>query len=207
MSQVKGMHVLWMLFHVLGAWTVGSAFQTQEGPVVLFADDFERNTQASTGQTAGRWFVLFRGSHGTKEGWNNMENVWTDMAEAWKKKGTIFACADLEDKKGALAKRFGIQSTTALYFAEGVQYEYQGGATQDEVEAFLKGGYKDAKVSKVPPPLNLWDELWMDKLAPALSTLKELTNQKLSLMELWKLWILSGVCIVVGIGLGARMLR
>jgi len=191
----------------MDAWWTSEALQTQNGPVMLDAKTFEHHTQAATGQTTGKWFVLFR-AHGGERRWqNDMETVWMDMADRWKNKGTIFAYADLEGENGLLAKRFGIQTTTALYFANGMQYEYQEDATQEAVETFVKGGYKQVEGAAVRPPLHFWEEYWMDKLAPAMSILKRVTAQKLALVNQWKFWIYSGLSVVVSIGISLRILR
>lgn len=192
---------------VMDVWWTNEALQAQNGPVMLDAKTFEHHTQAATGQTTGKWFVLFR-AHVEEGRWqNDMEKVWMDMADRWKNEGTIFAYADLEGKNGLLAKRFGIQTTTALYFANGMQYEYQEDATQGAVETFLKGGYKQVEGAAVRPPPHFWEEYWMEKLAPAMSILQRVTAQNLALVNQWKVWIYSGVFIVVGIVMSLRMLR
>lgn len=188
-------------------WRTNEALQAHSGPVMLDAKTFEHHTQAATGQTTGKWFVLFR-AHGEERRWqNDMEKVWMDMADKWKNKGTIFAYADLEGKNELLAKRFGIQTTTAVYFVNGMQYEYQEDATEDAVETFLEGGYKRVDGAAVPPPLHFWEEYWMEKLAPAMSILQRVTAQNLALVNQWKFWIYSGLSVVVGIGISLRMLR
>uniref|UniRef100_A0A7R9W4U7 Thioredoxin domain-containing protein n=1 Tax=Pseudictyota dubia TaxID=2749911 RepID=A0A7R9W4U7_9STRA len=132
------------------------------GPVVVDAaevtvlDDatFEHQTQASTGQTTGKWFVKFYApwcGHCKK-----LEPIWDDLATKLEtdhpSDGLLVAKVDVTKNKG-LGERFEIRGyPTLLFFAERQMFRYKGPRDLDSLAEFAAGGYKDIEGEKVPSP-------------------------------------------------------
>ena len=124
----------------------------------LNESNFEHQTQASTGQTTGKWFVLFSVSPAQNQ-------ALQDLAAAVEE-GILVAQVDaLKNRK--LAIRFGIKYyPTMIFFAGGRMYTYRGSTTGEAaVEAmktFVETRYKsmDGSIVRSPPSLlDTWKEM------------------------------------------------
>ena len=131
--------------------------------IKLTDSNFEHTTQASTGQTTGKWFINF---HSTSCGHClNLAPIWTTLSEELKSmeyenssSGILIGSVDVQENP-LLAERFHIQGLpTLLFFAEGHMFEYPVGAARS-VDEFLKfalddgtgkGGYANVELKSVP---------------------------------------------------------
>jgi len=133
--------------------------------IELSNDTFEHLTQASTGQTTGKWMVKFYATwcgHCKK-----LEPVWvaldTELKENHSEFGINVANVDAI-KNYDLAKRFHVQGyPLLLYFAQGRMYRYQGSRDLESLVEFVTEGYKKDNGDAVPPPPG-WVEVYRKKL-------------------------------------------
>eukprot|EP01041_Mallomonas_annulata_P001948 gene1948-3775_t len=124
--------------------------------VVLTADNFEHETQVSTGATTGDWMVEFYApwcGHCRK-----LEPIWEEIAT--KLKGDVNVAKVDVTMNGKLGKRFGIQGfPTILLFHKGKSYKYSGKRTAEQLTEFAKGGFKESDGEEVPALPGLVEEL------------------------------------------------
>jgi len=122
--------------------------------VVLTDDSFEHQTQASTGQTTGKWFVKFYAP------WcghcKRLEPVWDDLADRaaadHPEDGIVIAKVDVT-QNAALGERFDIRGfPTLLYFADRKMYRHKGSRELDALVEYVGGGYAKTKGLPVPGP-------------------------------------------------------
>jgi protein disulfide-isomerase-like protein len=126
--------------------------------VELTSETFEHQTQASTGQTTGKWFIKFYTP------WcghcKSLAPTWEELAEAITNddanddlKDFVIAKVDCTQQKGACA-RFGVKGYPTLKLIANHQvYDYKGGRSLEELTNFLaKGGDFGGNGSPVPPP-------------------------------------------------------
>lgn len=133
------------------------------GVVELDHDNFEHLTQASTGQTTGKWFVKFYApwcGH-CKSLAPTWERLATTVASEHGDAGIVIAKADLSDPRNKeLAQRFGIDGfPTLLFFADGKMHKYFGGRAFEPLLEYVTGGYRQASepaALAVPPPPSPW---------------------------------------------------
>ncbi|KAL9186240.1 hypothetical protein ACHAXT_005478 [Thalassiosira profunda] len=120
---------------------------------------FEHQTQASTGQTTGKWLVKFYAP------WcghcKTLAPIWEDLDERLQEEnaqdGILVAKVDAT-KETQLANRFKIQSYPTLkYFADRKMYNYKGPRTLDALYEFVTGGYTAALTDKIPPPPSMFE--------------------------------------------------
>lgn len=117
---------------------------------------FEHQTQASTGQTTGKWFVKFYAP------WcghcKTLAPVWEELDQRLQEEngqdGIIIAKVDTT-KETEVGKRFKIESFPTLkYFADRKMYNYKGSRNIDELYEFVTEGYKlqigDATIPAAP---------------------------------------------------------
>ena len=137
---------------------------TNDVVVKLTDANFEDTTQASTGQTTGKWFVNF---HSPNCGHcQNLTPIWTSLAEELKMdhsdSGVLIGSVDVQENP-ILAERFEIKGLpTLLYFAEESMFVYPPARARsvDEFITFVlggdrensgsAGGYQNAEKSSVP---------------------------------------------------------
>eukprot|EP00898_Chlorokybus_atmophyticus_P000319 jgi/Chlat1/1288/Chrsp118S01727 len=120
------------------------------GQVVdLTADDFERRTQASTGQTAGVWFIEFYAP------WcghcQRLAPVWESLARELEGQ-VVVARVDCDSNK-AIGRRFKASLDgfpTLVLFRDRAMYPYEGPRKLEALVAFAKGGYASASALPVP---------------------------------------------------------
>jgi len=120
---------------------------------------FEHQTQASTGQTTGKWLVKFYAP------WcghcKTLAPIWEQLDDRIKEEnpndGIIIAKVDCT-KQSSVAQRFKIQSYPTLkYFADRKMYTYKGGRNLDALYDFVTEGYKSAKTDEIPAPPSVLD--------------------------------------------------
>ncbi|KAL7436950.1 hypothetical protein ACHAXH_003055 [Discostella pseudostelligera] len=127
---------------------------------------FEHQTQASTGQTTGKWFVKFMAP------WcghcKTLAPIWEDLDERLQENnsqdGILLAKVDAT-KEVEVAKRFKVQSYPTLkYFADRKMYNYRGARTIDAMYEFVTAGYKSAVAEDSIPPAPSMFEIKMKEL-------------------------------------------
>mmetsp|Transcript_19364 Transcript_19364/g.55748 ORF Transcript_19364/g.55748 Transcript_19364/m.55748 type:complete len:221 (-) Transcript_19364:728-1390(-) len=144
------------------SWILGSTLTVVEAAEVHVLTDatFEHQTQASTGQTTGKWLVKFYApwcGHCKK-----LAPVWDELADKVEVEspgdGILLAKVDCTKEK-AVCGRFKVRGyPTLLYFAERSMFRYSGGRDVDSLAAFATGGYKESKGEAVPVPPSWVDE-------------------------------------------------
>ncbi len=144
--------ILFFLLHSL-------LFNRSNANYVIKLDDgnFEHLTQASTGQTTGKWFINF---HSPACGHcQNLAPIWSTFSEELKtlheESGILVGSVDVKQNP-ILSERFGISALpTLLFFAEEGMFEYPPGNPRD-VDEFIKftvgdnAEYKKNKKQNVP---------------------------------------------------------
>mmetsp|Transcript_7357 Transcript_7357/g.10514 ORF Transcript_7357/g.10514 Transcript_7357/m.10514 type:complete len:210 (-) Transcript_7357:761-1390(-) len=139
----------------------------------LTDDTFEHLTQASTGQTTGKWFIEFYApwcGHCKKltPVWEELEST---IATEHSDEGIVIAKVDGPENRDVM-KRFEITGFPTLkYIAGGKVYEYSGARSLDAMKEFVLGGYHSEEGKPVPPPPSFLDELL--KKVPLLSDLSD----------------------------------
>ena len=138
-----------------------AAVEAVSDVVELNLDNFEHDTQVSTGATTGDWFVEFYApwcGHCKK-----LAPIWEAVATELKGKVNV-AKVDVT-ANGALGKRFAIKGFPALkFFSQGVMYSYPAGKgwprTKEKLIEFASGGYVEAGDGiPVPDIANIVDDV------------------------------------------------
>ncbi|EED90729.1 predicted protein, partial [Thalassiosira pseudonana CCMP1335] len=120
---------------------------------------FEHQTQASTGQTTGRWFVKWYAP------WcghcKTLAPIWEELdqklQESNPQDGIIIAKVDAT-KNSEVSARFNIQSYPTLkFFAGRKMYNYKGARNIDALYEFVTEGYKTAPTDTIPAPPSAFD--------------------------------------------------
>eukprot|EP01024_Parvocaulis_polyphysoides_P062369 TRINITY_DN710_c0_g1_i1.p1 TRINITY_DN710_c0_g1~~TRINITY_DN710_c0_g1_i1.p1 ORF type:complete len:212 (-),score=19.92 TRINITY_DN710_c0_g1_i1:6-641(-) len=124
--------------------------------VELSSKDFEHQTQASTGQTTGRWYVFFyepgRGAC------VRLLKQWDTIAMQNEMDDVIFAKVDIQ-RSPDLKERFKIEQTPHLIlFRDRKMYTYKGpviGNTADQfLVSFYQKDYEKMSEEDVPEPVS-----------------------------------------------------
>ncbi|KAI2489255.1 intramolecular oxidoreductase [Fragilaria crotonensis] len=126
--------------------------------IQLDESNFERLTRASSGQTNGKWFVMFTTSKVSRD------PVLQDLASIVSDGIHVGIVNVLENRK--LSQRLGIRFyPTHLYFVKNRMCTYRGPISGDgAVQAmlsFVETRYQSIVGSVVPPPPKFWDD-WME---------------------------------------------
>lgn len=126
----------------------------------LTDDSFEHQTQASTGQTTGKWLVWFYVT-----GDSTVISGEMPSQEFWDEHGAVVATLHGKLSAETAVKRFGIETFPAMiYFANRRMYRYQGPFDWDSIRDFVVRGHADMDGEKVPPPRSefakVMDMLW-----------------------------------------------
>jgi len=131
----------------------------QSEVTILTDETFEHQTQSSTGQTTGRWFVEFYAP------WcghcKQLAPTWEALAlKATEDDGIIFAKVDCTVEK-AVCRRFAITGfPTLIYLADRQMFVHDGGKRNvDSLFDFAMTGYKSLDGKTVPPPPSWFEEL------------------------------------------------
>ena len=131
------------------------------GEVVnLASDNFEHLTQASTGQTTGKWLVKFYAP------WcghcKRLAPTWDELAmkveEEYADDGIVIAKVDVTNSRD-VGTRFAIKGfPTILFFAGRKMYTYNGARDVDSFIKYVTGGYLSGEGQTVPPPPGWFDQ-------------------------------------------------
>jgi len=128
--------------------------------IELTTDTFEHQTQASGGQTTGKWFVKFYApwcGHCKRLApiWNELSTEVADVDNAEKYPGFNIAKLDCTSNL-AVCERFGVTGYPSLkLFANRKLYEYTGRRELDAFRDFLAGGYQKQE-GKAVPSVPMW---------------------------------------------------
>lgn len=126
------------------------------GVIVLTDKTFEHQTQAATGQTTGKWFVMFSApwcGRTCAEVIPTLEELEKSIGDGSVLVATVNTLENLE-----LADRFGILSQpTLIFFADRQMYKYRGLKTLEAMKQFVEGGYKESVALPVPVPPSFFD--------------------------------------------------
>eukprot|EP00884_Botryococcus_braunii_P017195 jgi/Botrbrau1/4159/Bobra.0192s0027.1 len=127
--------------------------RSEARPLVIKLDDrsFEHQTQASTGQTTGNWYVLFTGHDVFVDDWERIAKEYREIDPA-----VIFAYVDLVANPG-IKDRFSIRQIPQAYlFKDRKMYIYSDSWGPDDLEEnlkdFLSTNYASTQPLTVPPP-------------------------------------------------------
>eukprot|EP00591_Stephanopyxis_turris_P006131 CAMPEP_0195522428 /NCGR_PEP_ID=MMETSP0794_2-20130614/20598_1 /TAXON_ID=515487 /ORGANISM="Stephanopyxis turris, Strain CCMP 815" /LENGTH=249 /DNA_ID=CAMNT_0040652185 /DNA_START=104 /DNA_END=853 /DNA_ORIENTATION=- len=171
-------------FSFLGISTIAAGEEVIEpskvsgGEVIELTDDtFEHLTQASTGQTTGKWFVKFYAP------WcghcKSLAPVWDKLADVVAAEhadtGIIIAKID-NTKHTEIRARFGITGFPTLkYFADRKMYTYKGKRDLESLTEFVTSGYTDAEPEEIPAP-PAWFETKVKDVRKAVESYPVLVN-------------------------------
>jgi protein disulfide-isomerase-like protein len=171
--------------------------------VELTSETFEHQTQASTGQTTGKWFIKFYAP------WcghcKSLAPIWEDLAEAITNddasddlKDFVIAKVDCTQHKDACA-RFGVKGYPTLKLIANHQvYDYKGGRSLEDLNNFLaKGGDFGGNGSAVPPPPS-----WLEQMIKQHKALQGLSEDFTHVVSFRK----NAAAILVAIGVIGGMI-
>ena len=139
---------------------VATGVDSAENAVTILTDEtFEHQTQSSTGQTTGKWFVDFYApwcGHCKK-----LTPVWDKVAGKVAVEnpddGIVIAKVDVTENP-ELGERFAIKGfPTLLYFAGRKMYRYSGPRDVESLAEYVTGGYASDSPKEVPPPPSFFD--------------------------------------------------
>lgn len=156
---MKAVTVAFLLLSLLAVTAIDddeAAPQVEKAIKVLTDKTFEHDTQASTGQTTGRWLVLFTGPDckacAAVESY--MEEVAAELGNLLLAKVDVVASP-------MTAKRFGLSSVPAVkLFRDRSMYSCTSCyATAADLKQFVEAGYKDAIPERAPPEPLALDEV------------------------------------------------
>jgi len=120
---------------------------------------FEHQTQASTGQTTGKWFVKFYAP------WcghcKSLAPTWEALSDRLQESDdndVIIAKVDCTKEK-EVCNRFKVSGYPSLkYFADRKMFAYKGARTIDALYDFVTGGYKSALQDVIPPEPSVFEK-------------------------------------------------
>jgi len=145
------------------------------GSVIELTDEnFEHDTQASSGATTGDWFVSFYApwcGHCKRLNpiWEHLGNELQGDINVAKLDATIHT---------KTRRRFHIQGfPTIKLFHHGLVYDYEGPRTIQAMKAFILEGWKEAEGQEVPPPLSFWGII-VDEFVAAIEDVKGLVGDR-----------------------------
>lgn len=161
--------------------TAAAAAASSGGIITKLTDDnFEHLTQASTGQTTGKWFVVM-GAVWCGYACTKLHPLLEELPRV--APGVVVGMVDTTANR-AIAERFQIvDHPTLLYFADRKMYRYGSRASGQDphtLEAFREfciGGYQQYQPLPIPAPPS-FTEVHMKKLIQFLSNQPELIYLK-----------------------------
>mmetsp|Transcript_21104 Transcript_21104/g.58704 ORF Transcript_21104/g.58704 Transcript_21104/m.58704 type:complete len:236 (-) Transcript_21104:1138-1845(-) len=206
-SATTGVAAGWMMMWVV--LVVASTIATTSAQVVeLTSATFEHQTQASTGQTTGKWFVKFFAP------WcghcKRLDPIWKETSSQLKEDemfadaGIVMAKVDCTESMD-VCSRFGVTGYPTLkYIADGQVFTYKGPRASDDLLEFAMEGYKAAKGEPVPAPPS-----WFEELLDSNQFVKSLINDLDHIVEVRKnaaalvfvLGLIWGALITLGLGI------
>jgi len=193
------MSVLKLSF-ILSCVLLGMIHSTTSAVFDLTDENFEQLTQASTGQTTGKWFVKFYApwcGHCKK-----MAPLWEELADRvadaeFEQDGIVVAKLDGTKNKASIS-RFQIKGyPTLFFFADRQMFEYKGERSLQAFEDYVTGGYLKEDGKKVLPPPGMFDKLKGNSLDKFVNGLRSDLNH---IFEVRK--NAAGVLLAIGILLG-----
>jgi len=118
---------------------------------ILTDENFEHDTQASSGATTGDWLVEFYAP------WcghcKNLAPIWEQLAQELK--GNINVASIDATVNTNTAARFRIKGyPTIKLLRQGKVYDYKGARTVPDFTGFLKKDWKESDVMDIPPPIS-----------------------------------------------------
>jgi thiol-disulfide isomerase/thioredoxin len=142
-----------LLFALL--YSICNIVQTSKAEVVYLTDEnFEHQTQASTGMTTGSWLIFFKAKrcpHCNKL-MPHYESLSQD--EELMERGIVLAMMDVNDCP-AVMNRFMIRGFPTLIFLHQKKlYEYSGRRDYEPLKEFVLNGFQNSSVEakSIPPP-------------------------------------------------------
>jgi protein disulfide-isomerase-like protein len=171
---------------------------------VLTDDNFEHDTQASTGGTTGPWLVEFYApwcGHCQK-----LAPVWEQLAIDLN--GQINVAKLDCTENSYTAKRFDIRGfPTIKLLRQGKVYEFEGTRTLKDISEWATAGYSNAPGKSMPQPFSFW-EMLMDQLRQTANDVKLMVARKPEASGvIFIIGMLVGLVIVLGIQLAFPDLR
>lgn len=117
--------------------------------IVLTSNNFEHDTQASSGSTTGDWLIKYYAP------WcghcNKMAPMYDELAKELD--GSVNVAKIDVTANRDLGRRFNISGFPTLKFLRlGRTYDYQGPRTLEALKEFVTGGYSKANVVSYPTP-------------------------------------------------------
>jgi len=163
-----------IIFVVHGDDTETAANDDKSDVVVLNDDNFEHDTQASTGATTGNWFVEFYAP------WcghcKNLAPEWELLASELKSEISV-AKVDCTVNQ-ATARRFNITGfPTIKYFVKGKLYEYKGARTASVLKEWAREGFRKETAHEVPKTMTFW-ELLVDDIYSTFNDVQSIYRRK-----------------------------
>jgi len=123
--------------------------------VTLTDETFEHQTQASTGQTTGKWLVMMSPASCVRA-CNAMANILEGLSSTLGDDDDSNIITSRLDTQSSpiTAERFEVvDHPTLIYFANRRMYRYYGETTLDDIKAFVTTDYVEQKGEPVPAPL------------------------------------------------------
>jgi protein disulfide-isomerase-like protein len=139
--------------------TILSLAPTSAAVIDLTDASFEHQTQSSTGQTTGKWFVKFYAP------WcghcKSLAPTWEDLSDRLQESDVgdvIIAKVDCTKEK-EVCNRFKIKGFPSLkYFADRKMFTYKGARNIDALYDFVTEGYKSALQDTIPPVPSMYEK-------------------------------------------------
>lgn len=137
--------------------TAALAATASSAEIVTLTDEtFEHTTQASTGQTTGKWFVML-GAVWCGYSCNKLNPILEELAEI---DGVVVGKVDTTSNP-EVGERFAVTAhPTLVYLADRKLYKYHGEKTLEAMKEFVMGGYKLQEGEQVPAPPGFAQVQW-----------------------------------------------
>ena len=143
------------IFSLLATFALAPAAAVIE----LTDSTFEHQTQASTGQTTGKWFVKFYAP------WcghcKSLAPTWQSLSDRLQESDAndvIIAKVDCTKEK-EVCNRFKVNGYPSLkYFADRKMFPYKGARDIDALYDFVTEGYKSALQDTIPPVPSMYEK-------------------------------------------------
>jgi protein disulfide-isomerase-like protein len=176
-SARKGASLL-LLFGLVLSPAHAAAPTTSTVVVTLTDETFEHTTQAATGQTTGKWFVMFYAS------WcghcQRLHPIWDELAtslvndtDETSHNSILVAKVDAVAAR-VTAERFSVKSfPTLLFFADRRMYKYDGPRYVADLLAFARTGYHHASPGLDVPAMPSAVELLRRQLMEMVSSSRQ----------------------------------
>ena len=123
-----------------------AAFASAADIITLTDETFEHQTQASTGQTTGKWFVML-GAVWCGYSCTKLNHILEELGDV---DGVVTGKVDTTANPD-LAERFEVTAhPTLIYLADRKLYKYHGEQTLEAMKEFVMGEYKLQEALEVP---------------------------------------------------------